>query len=136
MLNSHRINLTQKIIVKHKSLLPMQYRLSELAQFFEIHPRTLASWAEMGLPHSRDNRGHIWIIGSDMTSWIKKQITAKQKNKNSSPLKSNEAYCMRCNKVVRMENILIKPGMGKVVHIQGICIECGGKVNRGGKKDD
>jgi hypothetical protein len=133
---SNHIKLTQKVIVKAPGLLPMEYKLNEIADKLDINPRTLSDWTDAGAPHTHDSRGHIWIVGTEFAQWVDQIRSQKKKASGDKTLADNQAYCMRCRKPVDLINPVIFPGNGKLVYIQGVCPNCGCTLNRGGRKDD
>jgi hypothetical protein len=132
----NHIKLTQKVIVKAPGLLPMQYKLNEIADKLDINPRTLSDWTDAGAPHMHDSRGHIWIVGTEFAQWVDQIRSQKKKASGNKTLADNQAFCMHCRKPVGLINPVILPGHGKLIYIQGICPNCGCNVNRGGRKDD
>jgi len=131
-----QINLSQKglklphsVIIKSPGLLHMKYKVSELAQELGIPDRTLRDWLKRGAPHQRDSRNHIWVVGIEFAAWVK----AQKKNKKSRKLGADEAYCFRCNKIVSLVDPETIKIVGKLVHFKGRCINCGCKINRGGR---
>jgi hypothetical protein len=114
-------------IVRAPGLLPMLYKVSELALELDIPERTLRDWLASGAPHERDERSHIWINGELFAGWIIEQRAYKQ----SIKLKEGEAYCFGCNAAVSISNQEKVPIQGKLVHLRGICPQCGKKIQRG-----
>ena len=88
-----------------------------------------------GCPHQRDERGHIWIVGTEFKDWAR-EIIAQRKKKQNPPMKADEAWCMKCNKRVQ----LIDPKPVKVNRylelLQSKCPECGTTVNRARKRQE
>ena len=117
------------VVVKSPGLLPMRYKVSEIALELGIPQRTLRDWLKRGAPHQRDSRNHIWIHGVGFAVWVK----AQKKKKKSRRLGDDEAFCLRCNKIVRLVDPETKKIVGKLVHLKGRCINCGCKINRGGR---
>lgn len=129
------VKLTQRVIAKAPGLLPMRYKLTEMAEKLDLHPRTLSDWTDAGLPHERDSRGHIWIIGTEFAEWV--EDNRKSAKKSDCPkLADDEAFCMRCRKAVKMSFPTIIPGRGKQIFIKGQCPNCGCTINRGGRIND
>jgi len=58
--------LPHSVIVRAPGLLPMLYKVKELAGELGISPRTIRKWARRGMPHQRDGKGHIWIDGKEL----------------------------------------------------------------------
>ncbi len=130
------IKLTQNIIVKAPGLLPMRYKLTEISGKLDVNPRTLSDWASAGLPHERDARGHIWIVGTEFAGWVEEKRLSRMKLKSSPKLTDDQAYCMRCKQPVKLINPIVIPGRGKQIFIKGICPDCGCTINRGGRNND
>jgi len=130
------IILTQRIIAKAPGLLHMRYKLTEIAEKLDINPRTIADWTNAGLPHERDERGHIWIIGTEFASWVEEKRLARKNRNSHQKLSDNQVYCLRCNKPVLPKNLQIITGNGKQIYIKGNCPKCGCSVNRGGRNND
>jgi hypothetical protein len=122
-----RVKLPHVVIVRAPGLLPMLYRPGELAQDLEIPESTLRDWLGLGLPHQRDERGHIWINGREFAAWVK----ASRRSPSNQKMAEDEAYCFRCQQPVK----LVEPSVtyhGKQTLLRGACPSCGGTINRGG----
>jgi len=107
----------------------MLYTVSEIAAALGVPDRTLRDWLEAGAPHDRDQRGHIWIHGKKFAGWVADRRGPVKRRK----LKNDEAYCMRCNRVVSMNEVSINGMQGKLILIRGTCPDCGCTINRGGR---
>ena len=127
-----QINLPHGVIVKSPGLLPMQYKIAELAAELGIPARTLGDWLKAGIPHQRDQRNHIWINGHEFIAWVSENQSHKTAHQK---LNDNEGYCFRCNRVVIMESKKVTIVKGNLTHISGTCPICRGKVSRGGRKN-
>ena len=123
--------LSHSVIVKAPGLLPMQYRAKEIREELGISSLILRAWIRKGLPVSRDSRGHLWINGQVLSAWIGKQKSRRRKK----AMKPDEAFCLRCRKVVRMVNPKIHGAQGKKALLSGHCPVCRGRINRGIKTD-
>jgi hypothetical protein len=123
-----RIRFPHSVIVKSPGLLPMHYKVSELATAIDIPERTLRDWLVAGAPHFRDQRDNLWIHGRDFGDWI----TSLRKPVKEQKLGDGEAFCMRCNQPVGMTDISTQAMQGKLILIRGKCPHCGCKINRGG----
>ena len=108
-----RVALPHAVIVRAPGLLPMLYRPSELAQDMEVPETTLRDWFGRGLPHQRDERGHIWINGQEFAAWVK----ACRKSPLSQKMAEDEAYCFRCQQPVKL--VLGTVGLSKTTCSQG-----------------
>jgi hypothetical protein len=114
------------VIVRAPGLLPMLYKVKELAGELGVSPRAIREWAHRGMPHQRDGRGHIWINGREFAKWVETQRRARR----GPRLKSGEGYCMRCRRAVRLLNP-IRETSGKKTLLRGTCPHCAATVNRG-----
>ena len=127
---SKRLHIPHDAIVRAPGLLPMLYKPSELCAELGIPARALHAWLRLGLPHQRDGRGHIWVNGKELSSWL----LANRAVKRSAHLQAGEGYCFRCARSVRMTHIE-RVRFGKVILMRGKCSLCGSGVNCGGRDD-
>jgi len=129
-----RTKLPHSVIVKAPGLLPMLYKVSELAADLSIPDRTLRDWLEAGAPHLRDHGGRIWVNGRDFSEWVEE--TRKNKHKSDRPkLNSDQAYCLRCNAIVQLIDPTRVHVKGRLYFIKGTCPHCGCRLNRGDSDD-
>ena len=124
-----RIKIPHTVIVHSPGILPMLYKVRELAEELDIPERTLRDWLKNGAPHERDGRNRIWINGVEFAQWVQ----TNRKKKNNRKLNDDEAYCLCCNKAVRLEDPHVHHIKGKLIHIKGKCKHCGNTINRGGR---
>lgn len=132
---SQHVKLTHGVIIKAPGLLPMEYKLGEIAEKLGINPRTLADWTDAGAPHRHDSRGHIWIVGTEFAQWVDELRQKHIEEKNKRKCNDNQAYCMKCKKVVDLQNPTIEPRGGKLIFFKGKCPNCGNIINRGGRQE-
>jgi hypothetical protein len=126
-----RVKLPHNVIVKAPGLLPMMYKVSEIAIDLDAPERTLRDWLDAGAPHERDEQQHIWVNGTLFAAWV----VAQQKPKRDQKMDDGHAYCLRCNAVVPLVNPITVPMQGKLIMIKGVCATCGCTINRGGRRD-
>lgn len=125
-----QLKLPRSVILHAPALLPMLYTVSEVSKLLGIPDRTLRDWlAFHAAPHMRDKKKHIWINGALFADWVK-EIRRNQISRKSK-LAENEAYCLRCNKPVKLIRPIVKPIHSTFVLIQGHCPDCGTTINRG-----
>jgi hypothetical protein len=124
-----RITVIQPVMARTPGLLPMLYKLHELAEDLGVPYRTLWEWLKFGLLHQTDARGHIWINGED----FKQGVTSNRK-KPRVRLAAREARCMSCGPVKLLDPERI-PAQGKLYYQRGKCPNCGSDVSRGGRYD-
>ncbi len=81
-----------------KSLMDMMYRPSELSEEigFSVH-QVYRVYLQLGCPHKRDGRKHIWINGAGFANWYKDFYKKRG-------LKENESFCLTCRKGVEKIN--------------------------------
>jgi hypothetical protein len=127
-----RIFLPHSVIVKAPGLLPMLYKVCELAVELHLPERTLRDWLDDGAPHQRDQRGQIWVYGPEFSNWV----VGRRKPKREKKLAEGQAYCCRCKRHVDMQNASSRPIKGKLIMTKGICPQCGCAINRAGRLPD
>lgn len=120
-------HLPHSAIVKAPGLLPMRYRLGELAEALGIPPRIIHRWMmDKELPYTRDGQGHLWINGEQCKDWINR-VRREQDGQRLAP---DEAYCLRCCQPVKLINPTERQN-GRRVLLAGECPNCGAAINRG-----
>ena len=127
-----RICLPHYVIVKAPGLLPMLYKVSELAVELHLTERTLLDWLKNGAPHNRDQYGQIWVHGQKFSNWV----AGMHKPKKERKLTDNQAYCFRCNRIVELQNASSRLIKGRLIMTKGVCPQCGCTINRGGRIPD
>ncbi len=120
------IKLPHAVIVRAPGLLPMRYRPAELAEDLEVPESTLRDWLGMGLPHQRDDRGHIWINGREFAEWVK----SSRRSTSGPKMAEDEAYCFCCQKPVKLLNPATT-SRGKQHLLKSACPHCGSNIYRG-----
>jgi hypothetical protein len=128
-MTAKRIHMPHNVIVRSPGLLPMLYRVYELATELGIPERTLRDWLIAGAPFTHDKGEPIWINGKDFATWVVTQRKVKRDRK----LKDDQAYCLRCNDVIEIVNPEVIHVKGKLINIKGTCPICGTIINRGGR---
>lgn len=121
------VRMRREQVIRLGRLLHMYYRPSELANEIGCHVDTIyRSYLPAGCPHKRDERGHIWIVGTEFAQWAR--IVKKH---DQIPLEKNEAYCLKCRKPVSIAgDITVTPTNRYLELVSGKCPECGRTVNR------
>lgn len=121
--------LKQQHIVKLKRILDMQYRPSELAEDIGVNVDTiLRGYLPAGLPHTRDDRGRIWIYGPAFVEWARETISKKKSKRNS--LADDQAWCVVCKGPVPLIDPTVKIANRYLELLQAPCPTCGKTVNR------
>ncbi len=112
-------------------LLDMLYAPSELADELEIEKRIVyEKLIPAGLPHSKDDAGHVWIHGHTAAQWIRANGKPRK-----TPLAEGEVYCLRCRQVVPLVNPRrVKDKTLNLVLLKSSCPTCGATVNKGVKR--
>lgn len=122
------IRLSHTVIVRTPGLLPMWYTVGELEQELGVPARTLRDWLRLGLPHRRDERGHLWIDGQQFAAWVKEICQPRP----GWQLNHDEAYCLHCRGPVKLINPT-RRRHGNQVTLKGRCPQCGNAIYRGGR---
>lgn len=123
--------LTKAKVHKLQRLLHMQYKPAEIAAELGITAETVhRTYLPAGVPFTTDENGQIWIVGTEFYQWAQDYLTTRQR-KPKDAMKADEAYCVRCNQVIRMRGIREKSRNKRgVVNLSGQCPLCKGQVNR------
>jgi len=120
-------------IIRLSRFLYMKYNLQELAQEIGITDDTICRcYIPAGCPHERDQSGLIWIVGTAFRTWAEQYLEARR-NKPKRKLGENEAWCFRCNTVVKITDPTPRKVNALFTVLQGQCEICGCTVNRGWK---
>jgi len=91
-----RLNGRQRLSLR--ALIDMEYTPTELAEIIGVGRRQVYRvYEKMGCPHRRDDKGKIWINGSEFVAWYEMTYAKIM-------LGSNQAYCRTCNKAVDLVN--------------------------------
>ncbi|MAT45375.1 MAG: hypothetical protein CL609_23850 [Anaerolineaceae bacterium] len=121
--------LKREQIIKLQRLLDMMYKPSEIADEIGVNVYTIwRSYLPAGAPHDRDKSGNIWIHGPSFREWALTQAGLRKRKKHE--LQPDEAWCMKCNKPVKINNGKERPINKHTGLLQGKCALCGAKVNR------
>ena len=129
--NHIKVRIPHSAIVRAAGLLPMHYSTGELSAELDVPKKTIILWVKYGLPHTRDKRNHIWIVGSECAVWIEAKRKAKLEKE---VLADGEAFCFRCRKPVEIQNGHAQSVNGRLL-LSGNCSQCGCKVNKGVRID-
>lgn len=127
MKSCKKVPLPHSAITKAPSLLPMMYTIRELCVELDIPRHVIRSWINSGLPFQRDQRQHFWINGTECRAWIEQK---RQEKKKKSYLENNQAYCLRCRKVVIIQTPELVSHKGNQ-RLSGSCPYCESTVNKG-----
>jgi hypothetical protein len=108
----------------------MEYKPSEIAEEIGISLTTIyRNYLPAGCPHRREKSGQIWIHGKSFAAWAR-AINELNKAQKSIGLEENQAWCVRCNQVVTMQDPHERHIKRNLVMVYGTCEKCAGKVNR------
>lgn len=108
----------------------MKYKPSEIAEVLEVNVNTVyRNYLLNGCPNERDEKGNIWIIGTEFREWAQNEI-AERKNRIKIPMDENQGWCVRCNLRVKMIDSKVVYSGGNREIIQSVCPICRTKVNR------
>jgi len=108
----------------------MEYRPSEIAAELQIHLDTVyRSLIPAGCPHRRDEKGHIWIVGTELTEWLSAHQRPRQR------MAPGMAWCCKCHQVVPMQSPLKTTITNRNLElVSGTCPHCQCQVNRAQKR--
>ena len=124
---------TKRIVIKGRlngqqrnrlqRLLNMFYTTNELAFELGVSARRIRRvYVPMGCPSQRNSQNHIMINGMEFRNWY---LATHQKLR----LRTGQAYCVSCKRVVRMHQPQRKTAIG-VIYMLAKCPRCGQKVAR------
>lgn len=116
----------QEVIVRSPGLMPMLYRIPELADELGITEQAMGLYARSGLPVHVDAKGEHWINGRQFHDWLAQTRQSPKKQ----PLKSNEGFCFKCHRAVRIKAGKINKH-GRQRLLSGSCPICKTKVFKG-----
>lgn len=124
---SRRLRVPRSLILRLGRLLYMEYRPSELAEELGCSIDSIYKmYLPAGCPHRRDDTGHVWIVGTQFSEWVR---IALQKTK--TPMAEGEAYCLKCNSPVKMQGPFQVTQTNRYLElVRGQCPICGTVVNR------
>ena len=122
-----RLSVPKSVILRLGRLLHMEYRPAELAEELGCSlDAVYKSYLSAGCPHRRDETGHIWIVGTEFSEWVRATL-----KKGKTPLADGEAYCLKCKAPVKMSGELaVQPVNLYLELVKGECPVCGTRVNR------
>ncbi len=116
-------------IIRLSRILNMMYKPSELAEEIGVTQDTIyRSYLPAGLPHERDVSGSVWIHGPAFVAWARQTISKKKSERAGLPL--DHAWCMVCNKSVRLIKPTVKNVNRYIEILQSACPSCRTIVNR------
>jgi hypothetical protein len=109
--------------LRMEKLLDMLYMPGELAKEVGFYRRQVYRvYINLGLPHIRDHRDHIWINGKTFREWYEATYPRVK-------LVEGEGFCLTCKKSVLLENPETE-NWGGLVFWVGYCPKCRRKITR------
>lgn len=128
------MRISNKLLSKLQRLQHMEYTVSEIAYELDTPETIVRNWiSRLGAPHQKDQSGRVWIIGTELRTWILAQH--KKKKGKQFTLAEDEFLCLVCKKpvvVAEPESTDIKPS--GLFYKHGKCPDCGTDVYKGGVK--
>ena len=115
-------------LVRAPGLLPMLYRISEIAADLQVSEDQIRYWMGQGMPVEHDAQAHLWIDGEEVQRWF----GAIQDRRKQRRLRAGRAFCFRCDCAVEFR-ASTRSQNGNHVLESGICPNCGTPINRGVK---
>jgi len=123
---------TRKPRISHRQalklgrLLAMEYRPTELAREIGCHRSTIYDcYIPNGAPHRRDEKGHLWIVGTEFAAWARATIQRRKLE-----MRKGQAFCMRCKRIVTMQGPISEREVKSALLLHGTCPQCFGDVVR------
>jgi len=119
-------------VLRAARLMDMLYRPSELAEELRIQKRAVYDvLIPLGLPHERDEHGHIWLHGPAVREWLE---TATRGPK--CELADGELFCLKCFEPRSPSRHHPLAGAelvrnGRFVMIRATCPVCGAEMYKG-----
>lgn len=122
------IRFRRGLVNRISRLLHMRYTIREIADELQVEPRQIRRYLSNGAPCEVDDKGHVWVIGTQFRDWVN-DVRESRKN----PLGPGQAYCLRCNAVATMIGPLstVRVRKTRFQVLMGKCAVCGAKVTRG-----
>ena len=116
-------------IIKLGRILDMLYKPGEIADEIGVTQDTVyRSYLPAGLPHTRDTKGNVWIHGPAFVAWARETISMRKSKR--AGLLDDHAWCMKCNRPVRLNQPRVKIVNRYLELLQAPCPGCGRTVNR------
>jgi len=113
-------------VMRAARLLDMMYKPSEIAYELKIQQRAIYEvLIPLGLPHERDEHGHIWLHGLTVREWLE---TATRGPKYK--LANDEMFCLRCFAPRTFKAARLTKS-GKFVMASTVCPVCGSPMSKG-----
>lgn len=127
-------------VLRAARLMDMMYKPSEIAEELKIKKRAIYEvLVPQGLPHERDEHGHIWLHGPTVREWLEVATRGPR-----YPLADDEFFCLRCFAPRRVSPPSAPPACGgeetrpvvlvregKFVMARATCPECGAMMYKG-----
>ncbi len=116
-----RLNGRQRL--RLEKLLDMLYMPGELAREIGFTRRQVYRvYVHLGMPHSRDDRKHLWINGREFRAWYEATYPRVT-------LGAGEGFCLSCKRPMQLAKARREKRAGFVYWV-GYCPKCGRKIPR------
>jgi hypothetical protein len=114
-------NYNHNLIKIHRN-----YTYEELAEVFDIHKNTVATWVKNGLNCLQERRPFL-ILGKDAKTFLQNQRMSKKQK-----CKPDEIYCLSCKAPVKpAENYVVYMPITRTKgRLTGFCEHCESIVNK------
>jgi len=125
--------LTQGKVYKLRKLLPMKYKVSEIAAFLGVTTDTIyRSYLPAGAPVLREGNV-IWIVGTELQNWAREYLAGKKLKLKT--MSDNQVYCSSCHLVAEMISPrVVEVNKLGVARVAARCGLCNARVSRFMKK--
>lgn len=92
--------LTLGKVHKLRNLLPMKYKVSEIAEILGVTSETVyRTYLPAGAPMLREGKA-IWIVGTEFREWARTYLAGKKLTRET--MSDSQIYCMSCKRVTEM----------------------------------
>ena len=116
-------------LIKHRE----SYTLKQISETLHVHPRTVQEWRGEGLKTISTEKPFL-VMGYDLKEFLNKKLQSRK-----IKLEANQFYCMKCrNAGTSKNNEVHLASLNKTIGnqgfrgliVNGICQECGTKLNK------
>lgn len=110
----------------NKCKINRNYTISEIAQLYGVHKKTVEGWLRRGLKRIDNQRPYL-ILGRDLRQFLKDLRTI-----NKRPCELGEIYCMKCRapRIPEQGSIIFESESSRYGRVRGTCAVCNSPMNK------
>jgi hypothetical protein len=97
----------------------MEYTPRELARQLQCSLKAIHRLIRAGCPARADGNGRYWIVGDELATWYTDAVQS-----NKQPMEPDEAYCLKCQKPVKLRSSTLKKLRFNLYIEYGVCPIC------------